>query len=106
MANMALGLDVSLRQDDDFGAPAVDSRQSMDAALYEVGIRGRLSATLVCALDGFDVVSSDRHETRLRGWVVDQSSLYGVIETISSLGLELISVSPVRDPPMTSPASP
>lgn len=64
-------------------------------AQYEVGVRGRLSPTLVCELEGFDVVSSDADETRLRGWVDDQSSLYGVIETISSLGLELISVLPV-----------
>lgn len=69
----------------------------MDAALYEVAVRGRLGPSLAAALDGFDVVSGDGRQTRLRGWISDQSSLYGVIDTISSLGLELISVLPVEE---------
>ena len=69
----------------------------MDAALYEFVVRGRLGPTLASALEGLEIVASDRFETRLHGWVIDQSSLYGLIDAISSLGLELISVLPVID---------
>ena len=69
----------------------------MEAALYEVGVRGRLGPTLAAALDGFDIVSRDGDRTRLRGWVADQSSLYGVIETVAWLGLELVSLRPVEE---------
>jgi hypothetical protein len=78
-------------------APASKVGTGMEAALYEVGVRGRLGPTIASALDGFEVVSCDGRQTRLRGWIADQSSLYGVIELISSLGLELISVLPVDE---------
>jgi hypothetical protein len=77
----------------------------MARAMYEIGIRGRLGPSLARAIDGFDVISSNKDETRLRGWVVDQACLYGLLDTISSLGLELLAVSKLA-PPRLSPAPP
>ena len=64
----------------------------MTPHLYEIAVRGRLGPSLVCALEGFDVVESRAGETRLRGWIVDLASLYGALETMASLGLELTTV--------------
>jgi hypothetical protein len=58
---------------------------------YEITIRGRLSDTLLAAFDGLTAKVSAA-ETVLRGEIVDQAALYGVLERIESLGLELLDV--------------
>jgi hypothetical protein len=58
---------------------------------YEITVRGRLSATLMAAFDGLTATPSAAN-TVLRGQIVDQAALYGVLERIESLGLELLDV--------------
>jgi len=58
---------------------------------YEITVRGRLSDTLVAALDGLTTTSTTT-DTVLRGDIADQAALYGVLERIASLGLELLDV--------------
>jgi hypothetical protein len=67
------------------------------SALYEIEVRGPVGSTAVAALEGFEVVSTDADCTRLRGRVVDQSALHGVLNQISGLGLELTGVAPVDE---------
>jgi hypothetical protein len=58
---------------------------------YEIRIKGRLSDSLSCAFEDF--VSTVRPaETVMRGELRDQSELHGLLDTIQSLGLELIEV--------------
>jgi hypothetical protein len=47
---------------------------------------------VVRALEGLEVTASGPDETHLRGWIHDQAALYGVIERIRDLGLELTEV--------------
>jgi hypothetical protein len=63
----------------------------MKPTRYEITVRGRLSATLMGAFDGL-TASASAGETVLRGEIVDQAALYGVLERIESLGLELLDV--------------
>jgi hypothetical protein len=63
-----------------------------ESRLYEIGVRGRLGPSLERVLAGFQVVSSDAEETRLRGWVEDQDRVYGILDQLASLGLEVTSV--------------
>jgi hypothetical protein len=58
---------------------------------YEITVRGRLSAAL---LPAFADLTASRAEanTVLRGDIPDQAALYGVLERIESLGLELLDV--------------
>jgi hypothetical protein len=63
----------------------------MQTTHYEITVRGRLSARLLAAFDGLTATSSST-ETVLRGEIVDQAALYGVLERIESLGLELLGV--------------
>ena len=63
----------------------------MQPTHYEITVRGRLSATLAAAFDG---LSADRLATQtvLYGEVADQAALFGLIERVQSLGLELLEV--------------
>jgi hypothetical protein len=63
----------------------------MKATHYEITVGGRLSATLITAFDGLTAESSAA-ETTLRGEIVDQAALFGVLERIESLGLELLDI--------------
>ena len=78
----------------------------MASALYEIAVRGRIEAGAVDALEGFEVVACDERGTTLRGRVVDQSGLHGVLNRISSLGLELTRVVPVPQGGEAPPGDP
>jgi hypothetical protein len=57
--------------------------------LYEIVIGGYIHQDW---FEGFKVIKLPDFTTALRGHIVDQSALYGVLRTINDLGLELISV--------------
>jgi hypothetical protein len=58
---------------------------------YEITVRGRLSDALLPAFSGL-TASPSESDTVLRGEIADQAALYGVLERIESLGLELLDV--------------
>jgi hypothetical protein len=60
---------------------------------YQITVRGLLSASMASAFDGLTARPSGAG-TVLCGEIADQSALYGVIERIESLGLELVAVRP------------
>ena len=64
----------------------------MKSTTYQITVRGRLSDTLIAAFDGLTATSS-ASDTVLSGEIDDQAALYGVLERIESLGLELLDVS-------------
>jgi len=58
---------------------------------YEITVRGRIGPALVDAFEGM-TVTAVATDTLLRGRIVDQAALHGVLELIESLGLELLGV--------------
>jgi hypothetical protein len=66
----------------------------MSAQPFEIVVRGRLSPTLVAALDGFEVTGVEDGRTTLVGWVSDQSRLHGTFALLRDLNIELVSVNP------------
>jgi hypothetical protein len=62
----------------------------MKSTRYEITVRGRLSDTLIDAFVGLSAAPAGAN-TVLRG-PIDQAALYGVLERIESLGLELLDV--------------
>ena len=70
----------------------------MGAETFEIVVRGRLSPTLVAALDGFEVSHCDAGRTHLVGWVPDQARLHSVLELLRDLNIELASVNPAAPP--------
>lgn len=66
-----------------------DSRQR-----YEIVVRGRLSRRYESTFDGVTVVPRNG-ETTLRAELADQSQLYGLLNRLRDLGIELLSVNAV-----------
>jgi hypothetical protein len=58
---------------------------------YEIVVRGRLSKRYGAAFDGMTLVSRDG-ETIMTGAFLDQAQLYGLINRLRDLGIELVSV--------------
>jgi hypothetical protein len=66
--------------------------------VYRIVVRGELSARYAAAFEGMEMEAASGRTT-LTGEVVDQSRLQGILERISGLGLELVSVLSVSDEP-------
>jgi len=62
--------------------------------LYEIVIGGYIQETW---FEGFMLIKQPDFATKLRGHLVDQAALYGVLRTINDLGLDLISVNRLED---------
>ena len=60
-------------------------------AIYEIRIKGRMSEQLLSAFEGMSATVQSM-ETVLRGPVLDQAALHGLLDRIQALGLELIEV--------------
>ena len=71
------------------------------AGSYEIRIKGRLSDSLLAAFEGLDA-SVEPVETVLHGPVADQAALYGLLDRIQALGLELVEVRRLPDLPPES----
>lgn len=65
--------------------------QRVTARAYEIRIRGQVSVQVLSAFEGMDGTVQAK-ETVLRGRVLDQAALYGLLDRIQALGLELIAV--------------
>jgi hypothetical protein len=64
---------------------------------YRVIVRGRLSAGLVAALEGFEPADCDQGLTHLVGTVPDLEVLHRLFRMLSDLNIELVSVNPVSE---------
>jgi len=68
----------------------------LQAMVYEITLKGRAERTIASAFDDFDVCTAPG-VTQLRGEIVDQAALHGVLERIQRLGLTLLDVHAVDD---------
>lgn len=63
----------------------------VSTADYEIRVKGRVSEQVLSAFDGMEATVQSV-ETVLRGRVLDQSALHGLLDRIQALGLELVEV--------------
>lgn len=70
----------------------------MKPTMYRICVRGRLTERLAVAFEGMRVEAGGAC-TAITGRVRDQSELYGLLDRVSDLGLELISAQPMTSPP-------
>jgi hypothetical protein len=63
---------------------------------YQICVRGRLTERLAAALEGM-TLHANAVDSVFSGEVKDQSQLYGLLDQLRDLGLELISVQPQID---------
>jgi len=59
---------------------------------YEIRIRGHLDPRWARWFDDLTVSNEDDGTTVIRGYVVDQSALHGLLHKVRDIGLPLISV--------------
>ncbi len=59
----------------------------------EILVKGHVDVDWANWLEGVDVSHTARGETSFAGWLPDQSALYGLLNRLSDLGLQLISIS-------------
>ena len=67
----------------------------MGPVRYQISVRGRLTERLGSAFAGM-TMEPGAGQTVLAGEIRDQSHLYGILDRVRSLGLELVSVEPFR----------
>jgi hypothetical protein len=65
----------------------------LESTRYRITVRGRLTRRLGSAFDGLDL-EPGIEQTALVGEIRDQSHLYGVLDLVRGLGLDLVSVEP------------
>jgi len=78
-----------------------------DAGRYEIRLQGRLDARWATWFDGLSLTHDGAGNTVVRGVVVDQAALHGLLQKVRDVGLPLVSVTriapdqPVPDDPPT-----
>lgn len=60
-----------------------------DVIVYEIRLKGHLGQSTLIWFEGFTVEYSPAGETILRGPIVDQAALAGILARICDLGLSL-----------------
>ena len=59
---------------------------------YEIRVSGRLGSRWAVWFDGLDLTSEDDGTTVLRGPVVDQAALHGLLQKLRDIGIPLVSL--------------
>ena len=59
---------------------------------YEIHVKGHLGPRWTAWFDGMSVTNEDGGITVIRGAVVDQAALHGVLQKLRDIGLPLVSV--------------
>jgi hypothetical protein len=75
--------------------PRVSERTS-DSGCYEIRIQGHLHARWSAWFDGLTVTNESNGTTLMRGDVVDQAALHGLLRKLADLGLPLLSLTHIE----------
>ncbi|MCU1458467.1 MAG: hypothetical protein JWL73_2559 [Actinomycetia bacterium] len=76
-----------------YGPGVSEGASHSDTSLrYEIRLHGRLHARWTAWFDGLSVINESDGTTLLRGDVVDQAALHGLLRKLADLGLPLLSV--------------
>jgi hypothetical protein len=64
---------------------------------YEIRIKGHLDKSWADWFNGLAIIHEDNGDTLLSGSLPDQAALYGVLNRLRDLGIQLISVNLIED---------
>jgi len=79
-------------------------RHRRTGTIYRIVVRTELNGRYAAAFEGMEMEAKDG-VTVLTGTIIDQPQLYGILERINGLGLELLSVEAMPDAVLTGPES-
>ena len=63
---------------------------------YEIRVTGHLNTRWVAWFDGLSLTTAEDGTTVIRGPIVDQAALHGVLQKLRDIGVPLISVTQLR----------
>ncbi|WP_344302819.1 hypothetical protein [Nocardioides bigeumensis] len=69
-----------------------------DAGWYEISIRGRLEERWAAWFEGMAIDAGQAGQTIIRGPVVDQAALHGLLARLRDLGIPLVEVRQIPAP--------
>lgn len=78
----------------------------LDIVQYEIVVEGHLGARWAAWFDGLTVTTEPDGTTVLRGHVVDQAALHGLLQRLRDIGIPLISITPGEEPTTTERSAP
>jgi hypothetical protein len=70
---------------------------------YEIRLKGHLDDKWAEWFDGLTITREENGETLLRGLVVDQAALHGLLRKVRDLGLPLVAVMHLEPKPADGP---
>ena len=70
--------------------------QTNEGGSYEIQIQGHLDSRWTAWFDGLSLTTEDDGSTVIRGQVVDQAALHGLLQKLRDLGVPLISVTQLQ----------
>ena len=73
--------------------------------LYEIRVEGHLGPRWAAWFDGLSLTNQGDGTTVIRGPVVDQSALHGVLQRLRDVGIPLVSLTPVPPAAPTIPTA-
>ena len=76
-----------------------------EAGQYEIRLQGHLDARWAAWFDGLTLTREGDGTTLIRGRVVDQAALHGLLQKVRDVGLPLVSVRNVTTDGSTAPPS-
>ncbi len=71
------------------------SAERVPVQRYEIRIHGHLGPRWASRFDGMNLTAEDDGTTVIRGPVVDQAALHGLLQTLRDLGITLLSLNPL-----------
>lgn len=74
-----------------------------DSPQYEIRVEGRLGRRWLAWFDGMSLVSEADGITVIRGPVVDQAALHGLLQKLRDVGIPLVSLTRLPDDAPTEP---
>lgn len=74
----------------------VELQQMSAGESYEIKLKGHLDESWADWFDGMTFIHEDDGTTTLRGEIIDQAALHGLIKKIRDLGMPLLSVNRVE----------
>jgi hypothetical protein len=72
-----------------------DRTNETPARQYEICVSGHLGSRWTAWFDGMSLTAEDDGTTVIRGTVVDQAALHGLLHTLRDLGITLLSLNPL-----------
>ena len=77
-----------------------------DTPQYEIRVKGHLGSRWSAWFDGLSLTSDDDGTTVIRGPVVDQSALHGLLSKLRDVGIPLVSLTQLPPDTPTEPTAP